>query len=232
MALLNYILGNRAGTFILVSSLLVVTLATISAIIDIPLQSLQDAGVRLPGHRSAFPVRRLFPLVGLPASLIVFLSAATQAYVASAPAQTDTNGLLLFIVGNIAFLLALLTWGLASPLTRHWGLGLACFGVGLAVLFPLLAVVFRLHFRSSGILDQFSERLIFAFCVGAILCAVGACIASILSMLKYVVQRSVLLIAGHRLHAAARTATAQEFGKGRGRARPRSGTQVNRGERS
>ena len=202
MTLLNYVLGDRAGACVLGSALLVITLATIAAIVDLPLRGLHDAHAAPPARLGPLLPSRLFFVVGLPASLLVFLSAAFQAYLASTPLRTNSSGLIFFITINAAFFLGVLAWGFASPLSRHWGLGLGAFGLGLAVLFPLLAVILSLDFGAFGTLADAGERLLFAAAVGAILCSFGACLAAILSMLAYIAGGTAELVSQHRYHSA------------------------------
>ena len=201
VTLLNYVLGDRAGAYVLGSSLLVITLATIAAIVDLPLRTLSEARFAPPPRLGPPLPSWLFVCIGLPASLLVFISAAVQAYLASTPSRASGDGLVLYFTINAAFFLAVLIWGLASPLSRHWGLGLGAFGLGLAVLFPLLAVILSLDFGAFGTLTNATERILFAAAVGAILCSLGSCVAAILSMLVYVASGSMQLIIQHRLHA-------------------------------
>lgn len=202
MTPLDLVLGDRAGAYLLGSSLLVITLAAIAGIIDIPLGALRDARLASPPRVGPMLPSRLFLCIGLPASLLVFVSAAVQAYLASTPLRANENGLVLYFTINAAFLLTVFVWGLASPLSRHWGLGLGAFGLGLAVLFPLFAVILRLDFGAFGTLTSGSERLLFAAAVGAILCSLGSCLAAIVSMAVYIVRGSAELVVQHQLHAA------------------------------
>jgi hypothetical protein len=200
VTVIDYVFGDRAGAYLLGSCLFVLTLAAIAAIVDIPLRTLRDARLA-PPTRLATPLSwRLFTFIGLPATLLVFASASIQSYAASTPLRPSENGLVLFFTINSSFVLAVLIWGFASPLTRHWGLGLGAFGLGLAVLFPLLVVVLHLNFGAFGTLTNGSQRLLFALVVGAILCSLGACLAAILSMLVYIGAGSIELAVQHRRH--------------------------------
>ncbi|HTE83419.1 MAG TPA: hypothetical protein VK821_01675, partial [Dehalococcoidia bacterium] len=85
MSLLDFALGDRAGTFLLTFCLLVTAMAIISAIIDIPLRALHEAGyVRRPFVRRVLPVGILRALSAA-AILAAFLGAGAQTYIASSP---------------------------------------------------------------------------------------------------------------------------------------------------
>ncbi len=197
MSLIDYMLGDRAGSYLLASCLLVMALAIIAAIIDIPLRTLHEAG-----YGSESRHRRLLPAglaqgFGAAMLLAAFFGAATQAYIASSPTPASGNSLFLFLLTNATFLLAIATWGLAAPLTRHWGLCLGAFGLGLAALFLLLAAVLHLPVDATGIVASDGARILFAAAAGAILLTLGACLAAILAMVAYIVHGAWLLVSEH-----------------------------------
>lgn len=212
MTPLDLLLGERASAYLLGSVLLVVTLTTIAAIIDIPLRSLREAGFAPPAPEPLVSAR-LFSLVGLPATVVTFVGAAIQAALASRPEHVAGAGPLFFAVINGGFLLSVVLWALASPLARHWGLALVGFSLGLALIFPLLALILRLDFLTLGVLPYASQRLVFAGAVAAILCCTGACLASLLAMLAGVIRAALLLIRQHRL--LAKPAEARPVQRGR-----------------
>ncbi|MGI8551716.1 MAG: hypothetical protein ACR2PL_13160 [Dehalococcoidia bacterium] len=198
LALLDYVLGDRAGASLLGSSLLVITLATIAAIIDIPLHNLEEAGLLQTIGRAPLLPPQAFLLGGLPAAALTFTAAAVAAYSSSMQQHGSELNWLMFLALNGGFAFAILLWVLASPLTRHWGLGLASFGLGLGLLFPLLGSVLRLHFEAGGILPNQPDRVIFALSVGGIVCSLGCCLVSILSLALYVVRQSGYLVKEYR----------------------------------
>jgi hypothetical protein len=183
VSLLDFALGDRAGTYLLASCLLVTALAIISAIVDIPVRSLSDAGY---APRPILPPPLPVPLIlilCLGTLLLSFAGAAIQAYLASSPNLGQQDALLLWAVTNVAFIAGILVWGMLSPLNRHWGLCLGAFGLGVAGLFLLLAAVLQLPFTATGTLLSDIARLTFSGLAGAILIALGACLASILALI-------------------------------------------------
>lgn len=208
MTVLDAALGEHAGAFLLVSSLLVMTLATIAAIVDIALRGLEDAG--LPAVRGQRPLVHpmIFAVIGLPATVIVFVGGTVQAYAASASAHAGGAGAVLFTTINVSIVIAVLVWALASPLARHWGLALGGFGLCLALIFPLLALVLQLPFLPFGELASKPDRVLFGLTVAGILCCVGGCTTSLLAMLVYVIRSCACLVDQHRLHAGGGMASA------------------------
>lgn len=196
--MLDYVLGEHAGVYLLGSSLLVITLATIAAIIDMPLRALQEASLAPGLSRTRLLPPEVFLFLGVPSALVAFASAAVQAYISTMTPTGSAYSTLLHLLISSAFVIAVGLWAFSSPLNKHWGLGLAGFGLGLAVFFPLLAAVLHLNFEAFGLLSSVSERLIFAGAVGGIVCSVAACVASMLSMMLYVVRGSLQLASQHK----------------------------------
>jgi len=209
VSVLEYVLGDRAGSNLLVSCLVVIALAIIAAIIDIPLGALREAGMGGRTHRMSSPVTGLLRGLGIAALLVAFCGAAVQSYLASTPGNTFENGLAFLFVTNGALLLAVVIWGLMSPLARHWGLCLGAFGLGLAFLFLSLAGVLRLAFQPSGTLSDPVQRAAFSGITGVLVLAVAACLAALLGLLAQIVQGAALLALEHRQHRAAGAAQAR-----------------------
>jgi hypothetical protein len=200
VSLLDFVLGDRAGTYLLTSCLLVAALAIIAAIIDIPLRALHEAGYTAqPLVRRPIPAG-LIRALGAAAALAAFAGAAIQTYIASSPDEILGDALPLWLITNIAFFLCIAVWGLSRPLTRHWGLSLGAFGLGVAGLFLLLAAVLRLPFSAAGVLPSTPARVMFAAIAGGILLAVGACLAAIASLAVNVASAAFVLAVEHRRH--------------------------------
>jgi hypothetical protein len=198
VSLLDFALGDRAGTFLLASCLLIIALAIISAIVDIPLRSLTEAGYS-PRHILPPPLSTTL-ILGLCLGTLIFsfAGAAIQAYLASSPYVDQQNALALWGVTNVAFFVGIIIWGICGPLNRHWGLCLGSFGLGVATLFLLLAAVLQLPFTATGTLVSDPARLMFSGLAGAILVALGACLASILALAARVAAGVFTLIEEHQ----------------------------------
>jgi len=176
-------------------------MAIISAIIDIPLRALHEAGyVRRPFVRRVLPVGILRALSAA-AILAAFLGAGAQTYIASSPDEILGDALVLWAVTNLAFFAGVGLWGFSGPLTRHWGLSLGAFGLGVAALFLLLAAVLQLPFTAAGALLSVPARAMFAGIAGGILVAVGVCLASVLALAAHIANAAFVLVSEHRRHA-------------------------------
>lgn len=198
MSLLDYVLGDRAGSYLLVSCLLVATLAIIAAIVDIPLKTIRDARLGLNAEGARSPADTSIRILGVAAAIIAFLGAAVEAFLASGPTFAQVDGTDLVIATDLAGVLVVLIWGLTPPLARHWGLCLGAFGLGLAALFLAFAVVLRLDFQITGTLASTPDRSIFAVVAGVILLAVAACLAAIVGLVAHIVRGAVALACEHR----------------------------------
>jgi hypothetical protein len=200
VSLLDFALGDRAGTYLLSFCLLVTALVIISAIVDIPVRALDDAGY----VRRTFAPRLLPPALLRVSSAITlvlaFAGAAVQAYLASAPFEIQGNALALWVLTNVAFFSAVALWGLTSPLTRHWGLSLGAFGLGVAGLFLMLAAVLQLPFTTTGVLLSTSARMAFGGIAGGILVAVGICLSAVVALVAHIGNAAFILAAEHRRH--------------------------------
>jgi len=188
---------------------MVIALAIIAAIIDIPLGALREAGMGGRTHRMSSSVTDILRGLGIAALLIAFCGAAVQSYLASTPANTFENGFALLLVTDGALLLAVVVWGLLSPLAWHWGLCLGAFGLGLALLFLSLAGVLRLDFQLAGTLADPVQRAAFSAITGVLVLAVTACLAAVLGLLAQIVRGATLLAFEHRRHRAAGEAQAR-----------------------
>jgi hypothetical protein len=175
-----------------------IALAIISAILDIPLRSLTEAGyTRRPILPPPLPSSLIWVLC-LGTLIFSFLGAAIQAYLASSPYVDQQNAVGLWAATNVAFFAGIFIWGICGPLNRHWGLSLASFGLGVATLFLLLAAVLQLPFTATGTLLSNTARLMFACLAGGILVALGDCLASILALAARVVVGVFTLTEEHR----------------------------------
>jgi hypothetical protein len=198
VSLLDLALGDRAGTYLLISCLLVATLAIIAAILELPLRALREAGyLQNPRRRSLVPLG-LLQILAATAAVFTFIGAALQAYLASAPFPVQSNFLALCLITNVSFFDDVAILGLTPPLTRHWGLGVGAFGLGLATLFLMLAAVLQLPFSTTGELQSEPARRMFALEAGFILLAIGACLAAILSLLTRIIRTTAQLASEYK----------------------------------
>jgi hypothetical protein len=200
VALLDILLGDRAGSYLLVSCLLVTTLAIIAAIVDIPVRSLREAGLAIPSRSRQILPHRLLYAVGIIGLLLTWLGAASQAYISGATVADSAGANAVLAATNFGFLCAVVIWGMTGPLMRHWGLCLGAFGLGLASFFLLLAGILQLDFRVAEALPGGWQRPVFAGMVGLILISIGACLAAILALVAHVVRGAGVLAREHRLH--------------------------------
>lgn len=200
MTPLNLILGNEAGAILVLSGIGVLLLAVLAAVLD---YLSGTSSVLSPFHFERLRVF-LFTTVGLPAAFVLIAAGGTLGAIASGNAETGRGTAALLWLVNVAFVAGVFACGLCSPMSRHWGLGLAGYGAGIGAIIPLLAIISSLGFNDAGLLNAVGDRIAFGLSVGAIMLAVGLCGAAMLAMISYSVERMVLLWQGrHRSRPAA-----------------------------
>ena len=209
MSVLNFVLGDRAGSNLLISCLAVIALAIIAAIVDIPLNALREAGMGGRTLRMSSSVSDLARGLGIAALLVAFFGTAIQSYLGSAPDGNGGNELGVMLATDAALLASVAIWGIMTPLARHWGLCLGAFGLGLAILFLSLAAVLRLDFQPSGTIADPLQRSVFSAITGVLILAVAACLSALLGLLTQIVRGATLLAFEHRQHRAAGVAQAR-----------------------
>jgi hypothetical protein len=208
LSVLNFVLGDRAGSILLASCLVVIALAIIAAIIDIPLGALREAGMGGRTLRMSSSLSDLARGLGIASLLVAVIGAAVQSYLSSTPDNTYGSGLGVLLATDVALLFAVAIWGIVTPLARHWGLCLGAFGFGLAVLFVSLAAVLRLDFQPAGTLADPLQRAAFSAITGILVLAIAACLSSLLGLLTQIVRGAALLAFEHRQHRAVGAAQA------------------------
>jgi len=82
---------------------------------------------------------------------------------------------------DLGVLVAILACGIGSPLTQHWGLGIAVFSAGAGAIFPLLFIANALPFGESGAL-AYPDRVVLALTVGLILTAFISAAAGLIAL--------------------------------------------------
>lgn len=187
---LNAILGSHASAILILAVVGVALLAATAGMLDF-----MSGTSRVLSPLTFERERTLaFVVVGLPAAFVLLIAVGTLGAVQSGVMQTSEGTRVWLWLANTAFAVGVVVCGFCSPLTRHWGLGLMGFALGLGAIFPLLALISALGFNDAGLLTSTGDRVAFGVAVGMILLAVGLCSASLLAMVAYVVERMVLLL--------------------------------------
>ena len=168
MTLLDLVLGGHGPTWLLCAIALAAVLTLLAATLEIA--SVRAGGPDPVAQPDWFAVRgpALFVLAGLPA--LVFAVGGAAALTLALGGNPERSGIPLIVplLLDVAVIVAVLALGAGSPLTQHWGLGIAAFGVGVSAIFPLLFIANALPFAEGGGL-AYPERLVFALTVGLIL---------------------------------------------------------------
>ena len=141
LTLLDQVLGDRVGAYVLASCLLVATLATIAAIIDIPIRALERAGFVDHRLEPQSVAARLMLLLGALAAIATFIPASQRRRTSQArevaPMLRRFHCFWRQTPASCASLCA--SGDFTGPLPRHWDLSLGVFGLGLALAFLCLA---------------------------------------------------------------------------------------------
>ena len=178
----DLVLGGHGQAWLLGAIALAALLTLVAAALEI---ALERAGGRDPASPPDWFAERapaLFVLAGVPA--IVLAVGATVALTLALGGNPERSGMPMIVplLLNGGVLVAVFCCGVGSPLTQHWGLGVAVFGIGVSAIFPLLFLANALPFAEDGSLG-YPERLVFALTVGLILLTQMLTAAALLSLL-------------------------------------------------
>jgi hypothetical protein len=181
MTLFDIVLGENGPAWLLGA-------VVIAAVLTLVAAGLEIAFVRAGGpDPTAAPDwfaehgPALFILAGMPALLIAI--AASFILTVALGNNPERSGLpfIVPLLLDLAVIVAIIAIGLGSPMTQHWGLGIAVFGVGVSAIFPLLFLTDTLPFAPDGSLP-YPDRFIFALAVGLILLTQIAAAAALIAL--------------------------------------------------
>ena len=164
----DLILGEHGRAWLLGALILAALLTLVAAALEI---ALERRGGADPGASPDWFAERgpaLFVLAGLPALLLAVGATVVLTLALGGNPERSGMPLLVPLLLNLGVLVAVLCGGVGSPLTQHWGLGIAAFGVGVSAMFPLLFLANALPFADDGSL-AYPDRAVFALTVGLIL---------------------------------------------------------------
>lgn len=168
MTLFDVVLGGHGPALMLGALVLAALLTLVAATLEI---ALERAGGPDPAALPDWFARRgpaFFVLGGLPAIAVAVVAAiALTLALGSNPERSGMPPAVPLLL-NLSVIVAIVCCGIGSPLTQHWGLGIAVFGIGLSAIFPLLFVANALPFADDSSIG-YPDRLIFALAVGLIL---------------------------------------------------------------
>ena len=123
----------------------------------------------------------LFILAGMPALLIALGASFVLTIALGNNPERSGLPLIVPVLFDLAVIVAIIAGGLGSPMTQHWGLGIAVFAVGVSAIFPLLYLANTLPFAGDGSLP-YPDRFIFALAVGLILLTQIAAAAALIAL--------------------------------------------------
>ncbi|MGD9893443.1 MAG: hypothetical protein AB7R89_00400 [Dehalococcoidia bacterium] len=182
MTLFDIVLGENGPAWLLGAVAIAAALTLIAAGLEIALERAGGPDPAATPDWFAEHGPALFILAGMPALLIAL--AASLILTVALGNNPERSGLPLVvpIFLDLAVIVAIIAIGLGSPMTQHWGLGIAAFGVGVSAIFPLLYLTNTLPFAPDGSLP-YPDRFIFALAVGLILLTQVAAAAALISLI-------------------------------------------------
>lgn len=181
MTLFDLVLGEHGPAWLLGAVAAAALLTVIAAGFEI---ALERAGGPDPGSPPDWFAARgpsVFVILGLPA--LILAAVATTALTLELGGNPERSGIPLIVplLLDLCVIVAVLCLGVGAPMTRHWGLSIAVFGVGLSAMFPLLFIANALPFEPGGSL-RYPERLVFAFANGLMLITQIVAAAALVSL--------------------------------------------------
>jgi hypothetical protein len=181
MTLFDLVLGENGPAWLLGAVAIAALLTLAAAGLEIALERAGGPDPAAAPDWFAEHGPALFMLAGLPA-LLIALGASLILTVALGN-NPERSGLPLIVPAllDLAVIVAIIAGGLGSPMTQHWGLGIAVFGFGVSAIFPLLYLTNTLPFAADGSLP-YPDRFIFALAVGLILLTQIAAAAALISL--------------------------------------------------
>lgn len=181
MTLFDLILGENGPAWLLGAVAIAAVLTLVAAGLEIALERAGGPDPTTPPDWIAEHGPALFILAGLPALLIAI--GASFGLTIALGNNPERSGLPLLVPAflDLAVIVAIIAGGLGSPMTQHWGLGVAVFGAGVSAIFPLLYLANTLPFAGDGSLP-YPDRFVFALAVSLILLTQIAAAAALVSL--------------------------------------------------
>lgn len=181
MSLLHAALDESGPLLLLASIALAAVLTLVAAALEI---TLERAGGPDPARTPDWFARNgpaLFLFGGAPSLLLAMaLTFGLTVALGGNPDHSSLSGVWPALL-DLAVLASIICWGIGSPLTQHWGLGVAAFGAGVSATFPLLFVALQLPFAEDGSLP-YPDRLIFALTVALIVATLTLAAAALIAL--------------------------------------------------
>lgn len=170
MTPLHLLLGEGGPTLLLWLIALAAVLTLAAAGLEIALERAGGADPAALPDWFATHGPRLYVFGGVPATLIaITITLGLVLALGSDPERTSVS-LLWPLLLCLVTVVAVLGCGVGSPLTQHWGLGVASLAMGVSLIFPLLFVVNTLNSGETGRI-AYPGRLIFALAAALMLLA-------------------------------------------------------------
>jgi hypothetical protein len=181
MTLFDLILGENGPAWLLGAVAIAAVLTMAAAGLEIALERAGGPDPAAAPDWFAEHGPALFILAGMPTLLIAV--GASFALTIALGSNPERSGLPVLVPAllDIAVIVAILAAGLGSPMTQHWGLGIAVFGAGVSAIFPLLYLTNTLPFAADGSLP-YPDRFVFALGVGLILLTQIAAAAALIAL--------------------------------------------------
>jgi len=181
MTLFDLVLGENGPAWLLGGVALAAVLSMVAAGLEI---ALERSGGPDPAATPDWFAERgpaLFVLAGLPTLLFAMIGSIVLTLALGNNPERSGLPLIVPILLDLSVIVAVICCGLGSPMTQHWGLGIAVFGVGVSAIFPLLFLTNQLPFDVDGSLS-YPDRFVFALAVGLILLTQIAALAALVSL--------------------------------------------------
>lgn len=195
MTLFDLVLGENGPMWLLGAVAFAAVLTMTAAGLEIALERAGGPDPGAPRDWFAEHGPALFILAGMPALLIAIGAAFVLTVALGSNPERSGLPLLVPALLDLAVIVAIVAGGLGSPMTQHWGLGIAVFGVGVSAIFPLLYLANTLPFAGDGSLP-YPDRFVFALAVGLILLTQIAAAAALIALAVAAVRTWRLLRAG------------------------------------
>jgi hypothetical protein len=181
MTLFDIVLGENGPAWLLGAVVLAAVLTLIAAGLEIALVRAGGPDPAAAPDWFAEHGPALFILAGMPALLIALAASLILTIALGSNPERSGLPLIVPVFLDLAVIIAIIAIGVGSPMTQHWGLGIAVFGFGVSAIFPLLYLANTLPFAADGSL-LYPDRFIFAFAVGLILLTQIAAAAALISL--------------------------------------------------
>jgi hypothetical protein len=181
MTLFDLILGENGPTWLLGAIAVAALLTLIAAGLEIVVE--RSGGPDPTASPDWFATRgpALFVLGGVPALVIAVAGSVLLTLLLGNNPESSGLPFLIPTALNGVVVVAILCCGLGSPMTQHWGLCVAVFGVGVSAIFPLLYLTNLLPFAADGSLP-YPDRIVFAIGVSLMLLSQIGAVAALIAL--------------------------------------------------